>query len=312
MSFSSDVKEELSRQSLPGRHCQIAELAAMISFGSEFVFPDHGAPYLSFLPQSTAVNARLDFLLFKVAGLKAERTEGSDKAALHLTEPVLDLLVTLKMTEKDGSIREELMPLRRLLLQKECCRRSFARGAFLAAGSLSDPRSSYHLEILSEKQELAEMVCSCLQALGIPAKTTLRGRVYVTYVKESEGIVRFLGLTGAPVALMEVENVRILKDMRNSVNRKVNCETANLNKTVAAFLRLKEDILFLKEQDEYAHLPESLKEIADLRLAYPDDTLKELGERMEPPVGKSGVNHRLRKLSELAEEIRESVKLTQD
>ena len=169
---------------------------------------------------------------------------------------------------------------------------------------MSDPEKSYHFEIVCNGQEKAEELRSLLTAYEIDAKIVMRKKHYVVYVKEGSQIVELLGLTGAHVSLMQLENVRIVKEMRNSVNRKVNCETANLNKTVSAAVRQVEDIRFIQRTTGLQDLSESLGEMARLRLEHPDASLKELGNMLVPPVGKSGVNHRLRKLSLIAEKLR--------
>ena len=186
-------------------------------------------------------------------------------------------------------------------LEKSCCRRAFLRGAFLCAGSVSDPEKGYHLEFVCSKEAKARQLRQVIQGFDIEAKIVLRKKYYVVYIKEGAGIVDLLNVMGAHVALMDLENLRILKEMRNSINRRVNCETANITKTVNAANRQIEDILFLRDHYGLQKLPPALRDMALARLEYPDAPLKELGQRLEPPVGKSGVNHRLRKLSELAE-----------
>ena len=195
--------------------------------------------------------------------------------------------------------------LNHVLIQSLCCKRAFIRGAFLAAGSVSDPEKSYHFEIVCETEEKARRLQEMIGDFGVSAKITLRKKSFVLYVKEGSQIVDLLNVMEAHAALMDYENVRILKEMRNSVNRQVNCETANLGKTISAAVKQIEDIRYIQRNLGFAKLPENLAEMAELRLEQPEATLKELGEMLHPPVGKSGVNHRLRKLSVLAEELRE-------
>jgi DNA-binding protein WhiA len=187
---------------------------------------------------------------------------------------------------------------------KSCCRRSFIRGAFLAAGSLSNPNKAYHFEIVVSQEKNGELLCEVMRSFDIDAKMIARKYHYVVYVKEGAQIVDLLNVMEAHVALMEFENVRILKEMRNTINRKVNCEAANINKTVKAASRQVEDILYIRDTVGLATLAEGLEEIALLRIEYPEASLKELGEMLSPPVGKSGVNHRLKKLCEIAEGLR--------
>lgn len=188
--------------------------------------------------------------------------------------------------------------------------RVFLRDAFLETGSMSNPEKGYHLEFVCENENQAQNLIDTMQKYEITAKTVQRRRYTIVYIKESEDIVRLLNVMGAHNCLMELENLRILKDMRNSINRQVNCETANISKTVSAANKQLEDIEYIKEHYGFDNLSENLREMAQIRLAYPDATLKELGERLVPPVGKSGVNHRLRKLSELADSIRGNAKRT--
>ncbi|MCI8814086.1 MAG: DNA-binding protein WhiA, partial [Lachnospiraceae bacterium] len=185
-----------------------------------------------------------------------------------------------------------------------CCKRAFIRGAFLVSGSISDPEKFYHFEIVCQTEEKAVQIQEIMQTFHIDAKIVLRKRSYVVYVKEGAQIVELLGLMEANVALMNLENIRILKEMRNSVNRKVNCETANIHKTVNAAVKQIEDIRLIEEKMGLDELSSGLSEIARLRLEFPEATLKELGMMLTPQVGKSGVNHRLRKLSNLAQELR--------
>lgn len=178
----------------------------------------------------------------------------------------------------------------------------------MSAGSMSDPEKSYHFEIVCTTEKKAEQLMEIINSFDIDAKIVSRKKNYVVYVKEGAQIVDMLNIMEAHVALMNLENVRILKEMRNSVNRQVNCETANINKTVNAAVKQIEDINYIQETVGLESLPENLQEIAEVRLKYPEAALKELGTFLEPPVGKSGVNHRLRKICEIAETMRGKAK----
>lgn len=191
-----------------------------------------------------------------------------------------------------------------LVLQNTCCKRAYIRGAFLAAGSMSDPEKNYHFEIVTLHEQFAVQLQDVLDFFELDAKIVIRKKYYVVYIKEGAKIVDVLNIMEAHIALMNLENVRILKDMRNTVNRRVNCETANINKTVSAAVKQAEDIRFLQEHRGLSELNQGLQDIAYLRLEHPEATLKELGEMLNPPVGKSGVNHRLKKLSKIAEDMR--------
>ena len=198
------------------------------------------------------------------------------------------------------------MAVKNALVQAVCCKRAYIRGAFIAAGSMSDPSKSYHFEIVCGELAQAEYVRDMINSFDLDAKIVTRKKTFVVYLKEGSQIVDVLNIMEAHIALMELENVRILKEMRNSVNRKVNCETANIHKTVSAAVRQIEDIRYIQQKIGFEQLSEGLAEIARLRLEQPEATLKELGMMLSTPVGKSGVNHRLRKLSDIAETLRDN------
>jgi DNA-binding transcriptional regulator WhiA len=202
-----------------------------------------------------------------------------------------------------GAARPDAHLLKRLS-KKKCCKKAALRGAFLAGGSISDPEKLYHLEIFCKKPDMAAFLAEAMSAFGLAAKIIDRSEYHIVYLKESDSIVNFLNVTGAHRALMSLENIRIVKDMRNSVNRIVNCETANLEKTVAASVRQVDSILCIRENAGFDELPDGLREIAELRMANRESGLEELGQCLSPPLGKSGVNHRLRKLDSIARELR--------
>ena len=218
----------------------------------------------------------------------------------------MKVLQASKLIDEYGEICENLSVSSNILIQKECCKRAFIRGAFLASGSISDPEKFYHFEIVCTTEDKAVQLKNIIQYFNIDAKIVERKKHFVVYIKEGAGIVDILNVMEAHVALMDLENVRILKEMRNSVNRKVNCETANLKKTVSAAVKLIEDIKFIRDKVGLSVLSDNLEEMARLRLDNPDASLKELGEMLTPAVGKSGVNHRLRKICEIADDLRES------
>jgi len=205
--------------------------------------------------------------------------------------------------EKDGKI-VLTRTVNTLLIKNSCCARAWLRGAFLSVGSMSDPRKSYHLEFVCDEKAQAVQLQAVLLEFQIEARIIGRKKYQVVYLKEGAGIVDLLNVMGAHVSLMELENMRILKEMRNSINRRVNCETANISKTVTAAGRQIEDILLIRDRYGFENLPDNLRQMAEVRLEYPDAALKELGGYLEPVVGKSGVNHRLRRLSEIADKIR--------
>lgn len=183
-------------------------------------------------------------------------------------------------------------------------KRAFLRGAFIAAGSFTDPNKSYQFELVTDYEWQAAELNNLMQAFAISSRIMERRDKYVVYIKDSQAIADILNVMGAHKALMEFENVRILKDVRQSVNRQVNCETANINKTIAASMKQLEDIRLIDSVIGIDNLDENTRNICQIRMEYPDAGLSELGDLMTPPLGKSGVNHRFRKLSQMAENIR--------
>ena len=300
MSFSSVVTKELCEQISPARHCRLAEISAIIAFCGKIVVDKDQTHILKLQTESTILTKKIYVLLKQVFRVSAELTTRSISAKKNLYELALTAEeTTLVMAAcKLAAWQEEKngypLLVEQTIVTKSCCKRSFIRGAFLAAGSVSNPNKAYHFEIVVSQQKNGELLCEVMRSFDIDAKMIARKYHYVVYVKEGAQIVDLLNVMEAHVALMEFENVRILKDMRNTINRKVNCEAANINKTVKAATRQVEDILFIKEKVGLATLAEGLEEIALLRTTYPEASLKELGEMLSPPVGKSGVNHRLK------------------
>ena len=313
MSFSSRVKEELSRQLSSARHCQIAEIAAILSLCGRIHIDeeDHysirihtenvavARKYLTLLKK--AFNIGTDISIRRNAFLKKNRTY---TVVIRGHEDSVRVLEACKLLDEHGEVSENFSIVKNLVVQNPCCRRAFIRGAFLAAGSLSDPEKFYHFEIVCASEEKAKQLQAMIATFSIDAKIVVRKKYFVVYIKEGSQIVEILGVMEAHLSLMDLENIRILKEMRNSVNRQVNCETANINKTVSAAVKQLGDITYIRDTVGLDYLPETLAEIAQVRLDRPDATLKELGESLDPQVGKSGVNHRLRKISTIAENLR--------
>ena len=313
MSFSGNIKEEISRQLSPARHCQIAELAAIISMCGAVMIDSRGHAALKIHTENLAVARKSFTLLRKTFNIETAIVirEGSHlkRGKVYLVEVAdpqraEEILqgTKLSVNNKTGLLEMD----NSLVVQMNCCKRAFIRGTFLSSGSISDPEKGYHFEIVCPDRGKAEQLQGIIRSFHVEAKIVVRKKSYVVYVKEGAQIVDMLAVMEANVALMDLENIRILKEMRNSVNRKVNCETANINKTVNAAVKQIEDIRLLEEKVGLESLNEGLEEIARLRLQYPEATLKELGLMLNPQVGKSGVNHRLRKLSLLADDLREN------
>ena len=299
VSFSRMVKEEAAEQIPHALHCQIAESAAIFGLiGSNETAKD-GTKKIKIETENDFVEKKC-FTLFRKA-FSIESGAGETVPSGDVSK----ISDAFRLQNGHKGIADDV------LIRSECCKRAFIRGAFLAAGSLSDPHKAYHLEFVCNTRGQAEQLIGVIAAFGIEAHFVERkkasGRLaYVVYIKEGDGISDLLNMMKAHVALMAFEDARIRKDIANSINRQVNCETANIKKTITASSSQAEDILYLQERVGLENLPEGLRDLARLRLENRDTSLKELGEMLDPPVGKSGVNHRLRKIKQLADALRES------
>lgn len=307
MSFASDTKKELTQVEMD-ECCTKAELAAFIQMNGVLSLSNRQMS-LDIQTENAAIARRMYTNIKRLYPYKIEllvrkkmRLKKNNVYICRIREGAGHMLEDLGISAGvggTGAIPEKLV-------QDDCCRRSYLRGAFLAGGSVNNPEtSSYHLEIFTLYQEHSEALVELMNGYSLNAKSIERKKGFIAYLKEAEKISDFLSIIGAHVALLKFEDVRIVRDMRNSVNRLVNCETANLNKTIGAAQRQVENIKYIDEMIGIEGLPERLREIARLRVEYQDITLKELGEMVSgPPISKSGVNHRLRKIDEIAEKLR--------
>lgn len=307
MSFAARTKKELTQIGLK-TCCKRAELAAMIRINGTVLIADKRFS-LDVVTENAAIARRMYTLLKEMFGVHAEllvrkkmRLKKNNiymmRVPFQVKEILQELCIANETLQFNAGINSELV-------RKPCCKRSYLRGAFLAGGSVNDPEgSSYHLEISSMDMEHSEALLDLINSYDLNGKLIDRKKAYVVYLKEVEKIIEFLNIVGAHQALLRFEDIRIVKGMRNQVNRLVNCETANLNKTIEASVRQMDNIRLLERVMGLENLPQKLREVAELRQAYPDINLKELGEMLPGKVSKSGVNHRLRKLDELAEKIR--------
>ncbi len=310
MSFSAKTKSEMARIVSEKACCQKAELAALIRMDGIIQISAGNRVTLNISTENAAIARKVFSLLKNLFNIHTEvmmrkgiRLKKNNSYLVRVAEPdkVRLILKSIGVLDVEGDLAEGID---QELLKKECCRRSYLRGVFLGGGSVSDPEGDYHLEIITNDLKHAEAICRLIRKYKLHAKIGTRKNWQVVYLKGSEAIVDMLSIMGAHTALLNFENVRIVKDMRNKVNRLVNCETANLNKTVNAALRQVENIRFVVKTFGLETLPDGLREMAELRLLYPEVSLKELGELMNPPIGKSGVNHRIRKLEKMAEKLR--------
>ena len=302
MSFSGQIKEELAQVISSPRHCQLAELAALVQFCGHI--EEDG----SLLVQSeNPLVIRKCFTLlkktFKIEAVSKSQMQTQNYRLFVTGEDAFRVLEALKICDTAGHLMMRHLT-DTILIKNSCCKRAYLRGCYMAVGSMSDPYKSYHLELVCGLQAQAEQLLKILHDFSLDAKMIIRKKYHVVYMKEGENIADFLNITEAHKALMEFENTRIYKGMRNMVYRKVNCEAANITKTVNAATRQVEDIRLIREKMGLEGLPEPLRQMAYVRLENPQASLGELGKLLDPPVGKSGVNHRLRKLGELAKELK--------
>lgn len=315
MSFSAVVKNELSRVISEKPCCQLAEISGFVRMGGTIQIGADHAMALQVTTENPAIARKIFTLCKKRFGIHPEiavrrrvRLHKNNTYLLRITpdmgsEQILQLIGVI---DEGHQFLEYIDP---HLVRHDCCRRAYLRGSFLGGGSVTNPEQGYHLELVSNSEDYAKALAELINTYpSLQAKIILRKNFYVVYMKEGEQIVDFLNIIGAHSALLNLENIRIYKDLRNQTNRLVNCETANLNKTVEAAVRQIEQIRLLDRTLGLDKLPKGLREIAALRLQYPEASLKELGEMLSPPVGKSGVNHRLRKLEEMAGQIESRLK----
>ncbi len=313
MSFSGEVKEELSKHVSSARHCQLAELAALIQYNGKILSDENENKVIKIQTENLIVARKYFTLLRKTFNIDTEIAESSLRehtkvntyvSCLNDVKAVNRVLQALKIVDKNGNYLTSMDVINPMIVKNSCCKRAFLRGAYLAIGSMSDPEKSYHFELVCLSEAQAIQIRDIMIGFQVDAKIVVRKKYYVVYVKEGSGIVDLLNIMEAHVSLMNLENLRILKEMRNSINRRVNCEAANITKTVNAASKQIDDILYIQKTAGFSCLQDNLREMAEVRIEHPEATLKELGGYLDPPVGKSGVNHRLRKLSEFADKLR--------
>jgi len=308
LSFASETKKELTNLDMKDC-CTKAELSALIRMNGSLSFSNR-VLVVNIQTENAAIARRIYTLIKRDYDVEVEllvrkkmRLKKNNVYIVRLKEQAKQILEDLYIVEEGFTFVHDISP---HLIKEKCCRRAYLRGAFLAGGSVNNPEtSSYHLEISSLYKEHNDSLCELMNTFDLNSKTLERKKGFITYLKEAEKITEFLNVVGAHNALLRFEDVRIVRDMRNSVNRLVNCETANLNKTIGAALRQVENIRYIEQTVGLQVLPDKLREIAELRVAHQDITLKELGEMVSGgKISKSGINHRLRKIDEIADKIR--------
>lgn len=300
MSFSNDVKNELSRLETNEVCCDKAELLGVLRMSGAIVIRGMNIG-IHFSTENAALARRVLQILknnyqvqTEVVITRSRRLKKNNRYQVRvLSAPQVNIAMTeLQLLSMESDLKNPL-------LTKQCCKRAFLRGAFLGGGSISRPSSDYHLEMVTGNEDFARSIIKVMHTFSMKAKLTDRKNDYIVYLKDGESITNFLRVIGAHNSMMEFEGVRVLKEMRNNVNRRVNCETANLGKVVKAAVRQVNCIKFIDEHMGLSELPEALQETAKLRLQYPEASLNELVE-YSGGIGKSGINHRLKKLQEMA------------
>lgn len=308
MSFAAQTKKELTLMEAEAC-CEKAELSSLIRMNGSVQLSNQRV-ILDISTENAAIARRIYSLLKKTYQVHIEllvrkkmRLKKNNVYIVRIPNRVQDILSDLKIVYEGFQFTPGID---KSIIRGNCCKRSYLRGAFLAGGSVNNPEgSSYHLEISSMYEEHCNALVELANKFNLNARCIERKKGFVFYIKEGQKIIEFLSLIGAHQALLRFEDIRIMKDMRNSVNRIVNCETANLNKTIGASLRQIENIRLLEREVGLTSLPDKLREVAEIRLQYPDVNLNEIGEMLKGQVSKSGVNHRLRKIDELAEKLRQ-------
>lgn len=313
MSFAQDTKAELCRLNDLEDCCKRSLLSALLHVGGSLKLTHSGIGF-TVNTENPAV-ARLTFKLLRaccnvrgqIRTYRMQRLNKTHSYEIYLRggEEAKRVLLYTGILQTDAQAHLTLRyVVPDFVFAKECCLRSYIRGAFLMGGTLSDPEKSYHLEISTADEEYADSLKKALSLLSLPSGLTRRKGRTLLYIKDSDSIVDFLLMIGATGAMLQTENVRINKSVRNSVNRTMNCESYNINKTMDAAQRQRDAIRLIEKTGNYAKLSRVLRETADLRMEYPEASLDQLAEAHVPPVTKSAVNHRLRKITEMADRLR--------
>lgn len=313
MSFAAQTKKELTMVETD-YCCERAELAALIRMNGSVSLTSRKV-VLDVSTENAAIARRIYTLIKKHFNVHVEllvrkkmRLKKNNVYIVRLPERVQEILSELKIVSEGFMFTPDI---NKDIIKKECCARSYLRGAFLAGGSVNNPEgASYHLEISSMYEQHCRALVELANKFDLNARCIERKKGFIFYIKEGEKIIELLNMIGAHQALFKFEDVRIMRDMRNSVNRIVNCETANLNKTIGAAVRQIENIKLLQRELGLENLPDKIREVAEIRLAHPDLNLTEVGDMLKVKVSKSGVNHRLRKIDEMAEKIRNGATLS--
>lgn len=314
MSFSSKTKNELSRMEIKDSCCAIAELSALIRMSGSIQLSGQGKMHLKFSTENAAIARRI-FTLLKI--LYEAHTEVLVRRNKQLKKNNSYLIIIDDSENTERILRDTGIfsgdndhflkinyKVPDIIIEDRCCIRAYIRGSFLGGGSISDPEKTYHLEFVTHNEDHSKNLSEIINSFDLNSKIVTRKENYVVYLKEGEQIVDLLNIIGAHSSLLKLEDIRVLKEVRNNINRIVNCETANLSKTIDAALRQVQNIEYIDKVMGIDNLPENLIDIAKIRLINKEASLKELGQMLMPSIGKSGVNHRLRKLEQIAEDLK--------
>ncbi|GAA0733809.1 DNA-binding protein WhiA [Clostridium oceanicum] len=315
MSFSLKVKNEVCKYTDISKEEAVAILSAMMKVSGTLLFTNKQFNF-KITTENPAI-ARLVFKLLKEyfeihTEIMVKKNNSLKKNNVYMIviseeKGVKSLLKEVGLIKENINVFSLNYKISKEVIKSDACKRSYIRGAFLGGGSISNPEKTYHLEFVTHNKDYAVDLCSLINSYDLNSKVIKRKNSYIIYLKEGEQIVDLLNIIGAHSSLLQLENVRIMKEMRNNVNRLVNCETANLSKTVNAAVRQVESIKLIEKEIGLSRLPKNLREVAELRIKYPNESLKELGKMLNPPVGKSGANHRLRRIEKIAEELKNGI-----
>lgn len=309
MSFTAEVRDELARVQPECSHCEKATLAALVRIDGTLFVSGPGRYRVEIDTDSASVARLMIRLLHTIYQLKTELT--IRRSVLHKTPNYLidipaqlqlaDALRDMGVISESGGLEAEIKP---ELISKQCCAAAYLRGAFLGSGFISNPKSDFHFEITVENEKQAEGLVKIMTEKGIPARYVQRRSSYIVYLKSGSSILEFLAFTGAHHAALDLEEERVVKSVRNDVNRQINAELANQQKASKAAIRQLMDIKCVLEQYGMEALPPALQEFIKLRVRNPEATLKELGDMATPPLSKSAVNHRMRRIEAMADKVR--------
>lgn len=305
MSFSAAAKAEVCRTSTGKECCELAELSGLIHTAGSISISG-GAFSLRIDTENAAVARRVFALIKSVYGIQAKTQMQTNQLKHNHIYSLTVIKEAARMVAMDTHVLGDdgfEFGTDASFLATRCCRIAFVRGAFLGGGSITNPEKRYHMEFVCGQKEFAQGLLNIIVELGVSAKMIPRGKSFVVYIKEGDAIVTLLTMMGAHSSILNIENIRILKSVRNNVNRKVNCETGNLSKTVNASVRQQESIEYIRTHMGLDKLSPALRAAAEARLNYPEATLDELADLLGAE-SKSGINHKLRKLNSIAEHLK--------